>query len=134
MHTVMISCGLLSIAFSLLLSFSYFLVGLNIIVIILFSALIFCGNGFQYTASYVCAYKDVEQYTGVASAVYGFIQIAVTAIFSLLVSFFHLKNQVTLGLLMMAPLILLIILKLLDLTILKPSTGKPAEGIEPTTY
>ena len=67
----------------------------------------------------MCAYKNVHTQIGVASATYGFIEISMTTIFSLLASTVYLNSQVGLGLLMAVPPLLIIILKLVDINVLK---------------
>ncbi|AEB28149.1 MFS transporter [Francisella hispaniensis] len=115
MDKVILYCGFFSALSGLMLAFSYFVFGLDAKVIIILCALAFCGNVFQYTATYVCAYKDIHTEIGVASAIFGFIQIAVTTISSSLVSSITLHNQFIFGLLMTVPPLLIVILKTIDL-------------------
>jgi DHA1 family bicyclomycin/chloramphenicol resistance-like MFS transporter len=119
MNVVMLACASFSLVMGILLALSYFIVGINPLVIVILCALLFSGNGFQYTASYVCAYQDVHGQVGVASAIFGFIQIATTGIFSSLVSSVTLNNQIYLGLLMSIPPLLILLLKILDVKVLK---------------
>ena len=119
MDRVMVCCAISSFIGALMLAFSYFIVSINAIVIMAICALIFCGNVFQFTASYMCAYKNVRTQLGVASATYGFIQISMTTIFSILASIVYLSSQVGLGLLMAVPPLLIIILKVIDIKFLR---------------
>ncbi|ABK89218.1 MFS transporter [Francisella tularensis subsp. novicida] len=115
MNKVILYCGSFSTLSGLLLAFSYFIFGLDAKVIVILCALAFCGNVFQYTATYVCAYRDIHTEIGVASAIFGFIQIAVTTISSSLVSSITLHNQLVFGLLMAIPPFLIVILKIIDI-------------------
>ena len=112
---VIIYYGCFSVLRGLLLDLSYFIFSLNPLVILVLCALAFCGNVFQYTATYVCAYRDIHTEIGVASAIFGFIQIAVTTVSSSLVSTMTLSNQVVFGLLMTVPSLLIVILKIIDI-------------------
>lgn len=114
MNKVILYCGSFSTLSGLLLAFSYFIFGLDAKVIVILCALAFCGNVFQYTATYVCAYRDIHTEIG-ASAIFGFIQIAVTIISSSLVSSITLHNQLVFGLLMAIPPFLIVILKIIDI-------------------
>ncbi|WP_234366951.1 MFS transporter, partial [Francisella tularensis] len=114
MNKVILYCGSFSTLSGLLLAFSYFIFGLDAKVIVILCALAFCGNVFQYTATYVCAYRDIHTEIG-ASAIFGFIQIAVTTISSSLVSSITLHNQLVFGLLMAIPPFLIVILKIIDI-------------------
>ncbi|MEY8714033.1 MFS transporter [Francisella philomiragia] len=115
MDKVILYCGSFSALSGILLALSYFIFGLDAKVIVVLCALAFCGNVFQYTATYICAYKEIHTEIGVASAIFGFIQIAVTTISSSLVSSISLNNQFLFGLLMMVPPLLIVILKMIDL-------------------
>ena len=119
MDKVMVCCGISTLIGALVLAGSYFVVGVSPVAIVIFCALTFCGNIFQFTASYMCAYKHVRTQKGVASATYGFIQISMTTIFSILASAVYLNNQVGLGLLMAIPPLLTIVLKVVDIKVLK---------------
>ncbi|MDE4940300.1 MFS transporter, partial [Francisella tularensis subsp. holarctica] len=99
---VILYCGSFSTLSGLLLAFSYFLFGLDAKVIVIFCALAFCGNVFQYTATYVCAYIDIHTEIG-ASAIFGFIQIAVTTMSSSLVSSSPLENLLVCGFVLAIP-------------------------------
>lgn len=114
MNKVILYCGSFSTLSGLLLAFSYFIFGLDAKVIVILCALAFCGNVFQYTATYVCAYRDIHTEIG-ASAIFGFIQITVTTISSSLVSSITLHNQLVFGLLMAIPPFLIVILKIIDI-------------------
>ena len=119
MDRVMVYCAVTTLIGALALAISYFVMGVNPIVIVILCALTFCGNVFQFTASYICAYKNIRTQRGVASATYGFIQISMTTIFSLLVSAVYLENQIFLGLIMAVPPLLIILIKVVDTKILK---------------
>lgn len=115
----MVCCGISTLICALALATSYFVVSVSPVVIVIFCALTFCGNIFQFTASYMCVYEDVRTQIGVASAAYGFIQRSVTTIFLLLAAAIYLNNQIALGLLMAVPPLLTILLKTIDIKILK---------------
>ncbi|API87453.1 MFS transporter [Francisella uliginis] len=120
MNKVILYCGCFSTFSGLVLALSYFVFGVDPLVIVVLCALAFCGNVFQYTATYVCAYKDVHTEVGVASAIFGFIQIIVTTLASSIVSYVNLNNQVIFGVLMAIPPFLIVLLKIIDIkTLLK---------------
>jgi DHA1 family bicyclomycin/chloramphenicol resistance-like MFS transporter len=114
MDKVMIYSALVSAFFSTLLIFSYFIVGINSLVIIGLCTLIISGNAFQYTATYVAAYKNIDDQVGVSSALFCFIKIFIAAAFSLVVSYIYVNNQATLGLIIGLPPLAIIILKIID--------------------
>ncbi|MFT5950987.1 MAG: DHA1 family bicyclomycin/chloramphenicol resistance-like MFS transporter [Francisella sp.] len=118
MDIVMVCCGITTLIGALALAASYFVVGVSPMVVVILCALTFCGNAFQFTASYMCAYKNIRSQIGVASATYGFIQISTTTIFSLISSTVYLNNQIGLGLLMAVPPLFIILLKIVDLKVL----------------
>ena len=118
MDKVMVCCGSMTLASALVLAGSYFVVGVSPIAVVIFCALTFCANIFQFTASYMSAYKYIRTQIGIASATYGFIQISMTMIFSILVSAVYLDTQIGLGLLMAIPPLLIIILKVVDIKFL----------------
>ena len=118
MDIVMVCCGITTLIGALALATSYFVVGVSPMVVVILCALTFCGNVFQFTASYMCAYKNIRSQIGVASATYGFIQISTTTIFSLIASTVYLNNQIGLGLLMALPPFFIILLKIVDLKVL----------------
>jgi DHA1 family bicyclomycin/chloramphenicol resistance-like MFS transporter len=118
MDIVMVCCGITTLIGALALAASYFVVGVSPMVVVILCALTFCGNVFQFTASYMCAYKNIRSQIGVASATYGFIQISTTTIFSLISSTVYLNNQIGLGLLMAVPPLFIILLKIVDLKVL----------------
>jgi DHA1 family bicyclomycin/chloramphenicol resistance-like MFS transporter len=118
MDIVMVCCGITTLIGALALAASYFVVGVSPMVVVILCALTFCGNVFQFTASYMCAYKNIRSQIGVASATYGFIQISTTTIFSLIASTVYLNNQIGLGLLMAVPPLFIILLKIVDLKVL----------------
>ncbi|MDE4949120.1 MFS transporter, partial [Francisella tularensis subsp. holarctica] len=64
MTKVILYCGSFSTLSGLRLAFSYFIFGLAAKVIVILCALAFCGNVFQYTATYVCAYRDIHNEIG----------------------------------------------------------------------
>ncbi|MED7788331.1 MFS transporter [Francisella sp. 19X1-34] len=97
------------------LALSYFIFGLNTVVVVVLCALAFCGNTFQYTATYVCAYENIYTDVGAASAIFGFIQITVTAIVSSAVSYVTLDNQFIFGVLMAIPPLLIVLVKIIDI-------------------
>lgn len=115
MNKVILYCGCFSAFSGLVLALSYFIFGVDPLVIVILCALAFCGNVFQYTATYVCAYKDVYTEVGVASAIFGFIQIIVTTLASSAVSYVNLSNQVVFGILMAIPPFLIVLLKIIDI-------------------
>ncbi|QIW10790.1 MFS transporter [Francisella sp. LA112445] len=115
MNKVSLCSASFSVFCGLALALSYFIFGLNTIVIIVLCALAFCGNTFQYTATYVCAYKDVNTEVGVASAMFGFIQIAVATVVSSAISYVNLNNQTVFGILMAIPPLLIVLLKIIDI-------------------
>jgi DHA1 family bicyclomycin/chloramphenicol resistance-like MFS transporter len=117
MDIVMVCCGITTLIGALALATSYFVVGVSPMVVVILCALTFCGNVFQFTASYMCAYKNIRSQIGVASATYGFIQISTTTIFSLIASTVYLNNQIGLGLLMALPPFFIILLKIVDLKV-----------------
>jgi DHA1 family bicyclomycin/chloramphenicol resistance-like MFS transporter len=117
MDIVMVCCGITTLIGALALAASYFVVGVSPMVVVILCALTFCGNVFQFTASYMCAYKNIRSQIGVASATYGFIQISTTTIFSLISSTVYLNNQIGLGLLMAVPPLFIILLKIVDLKV-----------------
>ncbi|QLE78320.1 multidrug effflux MFS transporter [Francisella sp. Scap27] len=118
MDKVMIYCALISAFFSFLLVISYFTVGINPLIIIILCTLIISGNAFQYTATYVAAYKGVDNHVGASSALFCFIKIFIAAVFSLAVSYIYVKNQATLGLIIGLPPLAIIVLKMIDKKIL----------------
>ncbi len=103
MSRVMQVCASLTFLCSLLLALSYFLLGVSLPAIILIGTLLFTANTFQYTASYLCAYQHIQRFVGSASAIYGFSQVVVTALFALFASLFAGHSQLSLGLLMGIP-------------------------------
>ena len=114
MDKVMVYCALVSLFFSILLIFSYFIMRINPLIIILLCTLVISGNAFQYTATYVAAYRGIDDQIGVSSALFCFIKIFVAASFSLVVSYIYVKNQATLGLIIGLPPLAIIILKMID--------------------
>jgi len=115
MDYAMIVCALVSIIGCALMSLSYLTFGISFIGVLVTASIIFMGNCFQFSASYICAYRSINSHAGVASAFYGAMQVSVTAIMSLGASIFHLPSQFMLGLLMMLPPILLIVTKLYNI-------------------
>lgn len=61
MDKVILYCGSFSALSGILLALSYFIFGLDAKAIVVLCALAFCGNVFQYTATYICAYKDIHR-------------------------------------------------------------------------
>ena len=115
MDIVMICCASISIVGGAVMAFSYLFWGIDIKTIIIACIIIFLGNVFQYTASYVCAYKTITENIGAASAVYGFMQVIITSVVSLCVSSIAINNQVPLGILMAIPAFGIIIFKIIEI-------------------
>lgn len=115
MNIVSLCSALFSVFCGVILAISYFFVGINTIVIIALCALAFCGNTFQFTATYICAYKNVHTEIGVASAMFGFLQIATATVVSSAVSYVNLDNQIIFGILMAIPPLLIVLLKVIDI-------------------
>ncbi|APD50622.1 MFS transporter [Francisella hispaniensis] len=114
MDKVMLYCASISVFFSMLLILSYFIVGISPFIIILLCTIIITGNAFQYTATYVAAYRGVDDQVGASSALFCFIKILMAAAFSLVVSYVYVKNQASLGLIIGLPPLAIIILKIID--------------------
>ena len=115
MDKVMIYCAIISLISSILLIFSYFILGVNSLIIIIICTLIISGNAFQYTATYVVAFKKVGNKVGSSSAIFCFIKIFIAACFSLGVSYIHVKNQAILGLIIGLPPLAIIIIKIIEI-------------------
>jgi DHA1 family bicyclomycin/chloramphenicol resistance-like MFS transporter len=62
MDIVMVCCGITTLIGALALAASYFVVGVSPMVVVILCALTFCGNVFQFTASYMCAYKNIRSH------------------------------------------------------------------------
>jgi DHA1 family bicyclomycin/chloramphenicol resistance-like MFS transporter len=114
MDKVMVHCAIISVSFSGLLIMSYFIIGINPLIIVVLCTLIISGNAFQYTATYVAAYKGINDQVGASSALFCFIKIFMAAAFSLAVSHIYVKNQAILGIIIGLPPLAIIILKTLD--------------------
>ena len=115
MDALMIGCASISIIGGVVMALSYVLWGSAIKTIIIACIIIFSGNAFQYTATYVCAYKNITDNVGAASAEYGFMQIMITSLVSLGVSTITINSQWPLGILMAIPAFGIIVIKLIEI-------------------
>ena len=111
---VMIYCAMICVVSSILLILSYFMFGVNPLIIMMICTIITSGNSFQYTATYVAAYKKVSDKVGVSSALFCFIKIFIAALFSLAISYIYVKNQATLGFIIGLPPLAIVIIKMID--------------------